>query len=168
MNGNSRRQLIDAANNNNGFAITLLAVYLINSQENAEFGIAQIIRAADEKNVLWAKNLKLYLRAFRDKIELPIDYHALVDSDTREQLENYIAENDYWAMTILGDLLYKGRVVPQDRETAEVLLGRAANSGCLYAKELVDEYGLSTVKATASDILDKFKNKNNPKYWMLT
>ena len=167
MNGYSRRQLIDAANSNNGFAITLLAVYLINSQENAEFGIAQIIRAADEKNVLWAKNLKLYLRAFKDKIELPIDYHALVDSDTREQLENYIAENDYWAMTILGDLLYQGRVMPQDRETAEELLGRAANMGCLYASELVNQYGLSTVKAMASDILKKFKSANNKKYWIL-
>lgn len=166
MNGSTRRQLIDAANKNNGFAITLLGTYLINSQEDSEAGENLILLAADAKNVLWAKNLKSYMRAF-NPCELPIHYHALLDSDAREQLEIYIAENDFWAMTILGDLLYQGRVVPQDRDTAEVLLGRAANSGCLYAKELVAEYGLSTVKAIASDILNKFKNKNNPKYWML-
>lgn len=166
MNGNSRRQLIDAVNDNNGFALTLLGLYLINSQEDIEAGINMLVHAADAKNVLWAKNLKLYLRTFEDKSKLPIDYHALVDSDTREQLEYYITENDYWAMTILGDMLYQGRVMPQDRDAAEELLGRAANMGCLYASELINEYGLSTAKAMASDILKKFKNTNNPKYWI--
>ena len=118
MNETSRKQLIEAAKNNNGFAITLLGVYLINSQENIETGVEMIFHAADNKNVLWAKNLKLYLRGFK-KWDLPIDYHALIDSDAKEQLENYVAEKDYWAMTILGDLLYQGRVMPQDRETAQ-------------------------------------------------
>lgn len=166
MNGNTRCQLIDAANNNNGFAISLFGTYLINSQENVEAGTNLIMLAADAKNVLWAKNLISYMRAF-DSCELPIHYHALLDSDAREQLENYVAEDDYWAMTILGDLLYQGRVVPQDRDTAEILLGRAANLGCLYAKELVDEYGLSTARAMAADILKKYKAKDNKKFWML-
>lgn len=166
MNGNTRRQLIDAANNNNGFAITLLGTHLINSQEDVKAGANLILRAADGKNVLWAKNLKSYLRVF-DKCELPIHYHALLDSDAREQLENYVAEDDIWAMTILGDLLYQGRVVPQDQDTAEILLGRAANLGCLYAKELVKAYALSTARAMAADILKKFKTTDNKKFWML-
>ena len=70
-------------------------------------------------------------------------------------------------MTILGDLLYQGRVMPQDRDTAEVLLSKAAYLGCSYARELVAAYGLSESKAIASKILEKFKNKNNPKYWIL-
>lgn len=166
MNGNTRRQLIDAANNNNGFAITLLGTHLINSQEDVKAGANLILLAADGKNVLWAKNLKSYIRAF-DLCELPIHFHALLDSDAREQLENYVAEDDYWAMTILGDLLYQGRAVPQDEDTAEILLGRATNLGCLYAKELVDEYGLSTVRAMAADILEKYKARDNKKFWML-
>lgn len=166
MNGNTRRQLIDAANNNNGFAITLLGTHLINSQEDVKAGANLILRAADGKNVLWAKNLKSYLRVF-DKCELPIHYHALLDPDAREQLENYVAEDDFWAMTILGDLLYQGRVVPQDQDTAEILLGRAANLGCLYAKELVKAYALSTARAMAADILKKFKTTDNKKFWML-
>lgn len=166
MNGNTRRQLIDAANNNNGFAISLFGTYLINSQENVEAGTNLIMLAADSKNVLWAKNLKSYMQAF-NPWELPIHYHALLDSDAREQLENYVAEDDFWAMTILGDLLYQGRVVPQDQHTAELLLGRATNLGCLYAKELVDEYGLSTVRAMATNILKKHKAKDNKKNWIL-
>ncbi len=70
-------------------------------------------------------------------------------------------------MTILGDLLYQGRVMPQDIETAEVLLGKAAYMGCSYAKELVNQYGLSQTKAIASAILEKFRNKDRSKYWML-
>ena len=166
MNSNTKRQLIDAANNHNGFAITLLGTHLINSQEDVKAGANLILLAADGKNVLWAKNLKLYMRA-NDPYEFPIHYHALLDSDAREQLENYVAEDDYWAMTILGDLLYQGRVVPQDQDTAEILLGRAANLGCLYAKELVNEYGLSTARAMAADILKKYKTKDNYKFWML-
>ena len=166
MNGNTRRQLIDATNSNNGFAITLFGTYLINSQEDVEAGENLIILAADAKNVLWAKNLKSYMRAF-SPWELPIHYHALLDSDAREQLENYVAEDDFWAMTILGDLLFQGRVVPQDRDAAEILLGRAANLGCLYAKELVDEYGLSTASAMAADILKKYKTTDNKRFWML-
>lgn len=166
MNCNTRKQLIDAANNNNGFAITLFGTYLINSQENVEAGINLIMLAADAKNVLWAKNLKSYMHAF-NPWELPIHYHALLDSDAREQLKNYVAEDDFWAMTILGDLLYQGRVVPQDQDTAELLLGRAANLGCLLAKELVDEYGLSTARAMAADILKKYKTTDNKKFWML-
>lgn len=166
MNGNTRRQLIDATNSNNGFAITLFGTYLINSQEDVEAGANLIMLAADAKNVLWAKNLKSYMRAF-NPWEIPIHHHALLDSDAREQLENYIAEEDFWAMTILGDLLYQGRVVPQDQDTAELLLGRAANLGCLYAKELVNEYGLSTARAMATDILKKYKTTNNKRFWML-
>ena len=166
MNGNTRRQLIDATNSNNGFAITLFGTYLINSQEDVEAGANLIMLAADAKNVLWAKNLKSYMRAF-NPWKIPIHHHALLDSDAREQLENYIAEEDFWAMTILGYLLYQGRVVPQDQDTAELLLGRAANLGCLYAKELVNEYGLSTARAMATDILKKYKTTNNKRFWML-
>lgn len=167
MNENTIIQLNDAAYNNNGFAITLLGALLVNSniESNINKGFGYICGAADGKNVLWAKSLKRYLRS--NQYELPIHYHAILDSDAREQLENYVAEGDYWAMTILGDLLYQGRVVPQDRDTAEILLGRAANMGCLYASELVDGYGLSTARAVASEILAKLKKMNNPKYWML-
>ena len=162
----SLHQVIEVANENDGFALTLLGLLFIDDQQHVEDGLKRVFFAADRKNVLWAKNIKHYLQNF-NPWEHPICYHALVDSDAREQLENYIAEGNVWAMTILGDLLYQGRVVPQDRDSAEILLGRAANLGCLFAKELVQEYGLSTARAMASDILKKYKTTNNQKFWML-
>ena len=166
MTRQSISQLENAANENDGFALTLLGVLLVNGRQEVEDGVSRIFFAADAKNVMWAKNIKRYLQAF-NPWELPIHHHALVDFDTREQLAIYSEEGNMWAMVILGDLLYQGRVVPQDRDSAEELLGRAANMGCLYASELVNEYGLSMVKAMASDTLKKFKNTNNPKYWIL-
>lgn len=168
MNENTIRQLIDAANNNNGFAITLLGTLLVNCKEEISIktGKEKIVYAGDGKNVLWAKNLKSYIYS-TNPLVFPIHHHALLDSDAREQLENYVAEDDFWAMTILGDLLYQGRVVPQDQDTAEILLGRAANLGCLYARELVDAYNLSTARAIATDILKKYKTTDNKKFWML-
>jgi len=166
MNTEVFKQLMKASNNNNGFALTLLGVHLVNNRQDVDDGVNMIFFAADAKNVLWAKNIKCYLQN-HNPWELPIHHHSLVDSDAREQLENYVAEGDIWAMTILGDLLYQGRVIPQDQDTAEILLGRAANLGCLYAKELVDAYGLSTARAMASDILKKYKTTDNKKFWML-
>lgn len=156
MTPDSLNQVIQAANENDGFALTLLGVLLVNGGHEVEDAVNRIFFAADTKNVLWAKNIKRYMQAF-NPWGLPIHQYVLVDSDAREQLEIYSGEGNMWAMTILGDLLYHGRVMPQDRETAEELLGRAANMGCLYASELVNKYGLSTVKAMASDILKKFK-----------
>ncbi|MBP3688462.1 MAG: hypothetical protein J6I54_00580 [Bacteroidaceae bacterium] len=140
---NARDQLIDAANEDNGFAITLLGVYLINSQEDVEAGTNLIMLAADAKNVLWAKSLRLYLQGFGDRCEIPIESHALLDSYAREQLERYAAGKDIWAMTVLGNLLYHGRVLPRDIETARTLLCQASNMGCLFAAELLEEYELT-------------------------
>ena len=79
----------------------------------------------------------------------------------------YVAENDYWAMAILGNLLYRGKVLPQERTRAEELLGWAAHLGCSYAKELLEEYGISITRAIAADILKRFSDKDNKKYWQI-
>ncbi len=159
-------QIIDAANHHNGFAISLLGVLLINGQQDVESGFHMITQAADAKNVMWAKDLNRYMRGF-ERWELPLEDHALVSSDAREQMEIYVAENDYWAMALLGNLLYRGKVLPQERARAEELLGWAAHLGCSYAKELLEEYGISITRAIAADILKRFSDKDNKKYWQI-
>ena len=159
-------QLQKATSDNDGFAMTLLGVLLINMQEDSDVGFQMICHAADAKNVMWAKDLHRYIRGF-ELLGLPLEDHALVSSDAREQMEIYVAENDYWAMAILGNLLYRGKVLPQERARAEELLGWAAHLGCSYAQELVEEYGISTTRAIAADILRRFSDKDNKKYWQI-
>lgn len=165
MTNHPFHQIVEAANDNDGFAITLLGVILINCGEDVEDGINRIVFAADAKNVLWAKCLKLYLRGFKEW-QLPIHHYALVDSDAIEQLQIYSREGNIWAMAILGDLLFHGKVVPQKREEASELLCEAANNGCLLAKDLIDEYRISPKQMNSSNLFDKFKEIDNRKFWL--
>ena len=158
-------QLINAANENDGFALTLLGVFLVNGRQEVEDGMNRIFFAADAKNVMWAKNIKRYLQAF-NPWALPIHHHALVDSDAREQLEIYCEEGNMWAMTILGDLYYLGKVTVQNRTEAASLLNKAANKGCLFAKELIEEYGIPRQYSFVSDIVSKFKDKDTSRFWL--
>ena len=159
------KQLVDATNENDGFALTLLGVLLVNGRQEVEDGVNRIFFAADVKNVMWAKNIMRYLQAF-NPWELPIHHHALVDSDACEQLEIYSEEGNMWAMTILGDLYYQGKVTVQNRTEAATLLNKAANKGCLVAKELIEEYGIPRQYSFASDIISKFKDKDTSRFWL--
>lgn len=168
MNVYSRNQLIAALNSGDGFAITVFGVLLIDEQNdvaNMKKGASLIELAAEGKNVLWAKNLWLYLRKFATWT-LPIEEHALVDADAIEQLQIYSAKGNVWAMTILGWLCYQGKVTLQNRGEAVRLLNKAANEGCFWAKELMEEYGIVQQSASATDLLRKIADKNNPKYWL--
>lgn len=165
MTSQSYYQIENAANENDGFALTLLGVLLINGRQEVENGVKKILFAADAKNVMWAKNIKRYMQAF-NPWELPIHHHALVDSDTREQLEIYSEEGNMWAMTILGDLYYHGKVTVQNRNEASILLNKAANKGCLFANELIEEYGIQRQYSFALDILCKFKDKETSRFWL--
>lgn len=164
MTDNTFRQIIEAANNNDGFAKTILGVILINRQQDVEAGIQQIFYAADRKNVIWAKNLQLYMRLHKEWA-LPIHHHALVDSDALEQLRRYSAQENMWAMTILGDLYYCGLVTPQITSLATKLLWKAANKGCRLAEELITNYSIPPRKDLGV-MFEQFEDRNNSKYWI--
>ena len=165
MTEKSLSQLIEATRNNDGFAIALLGVCLVNHKVDVEGGVERIAFAADSKNVIWAKNIMLYLRGFK-QWHLPIHEHALVDSDAKEQLLMYAAEQNVWAMTILGELLWNGKVMPQNRDEAAVLLNRAADGGCLMAGELMSRYGIPARSTAVTDLVQRFKDKHLSKYWL--
>lgn len=163
MTEQSFGQLVDAANSNDGFAMTILGVILINNQHDVEAGIKQILFAADRKNVFWAKNLQLYMRGHKEW-ELPIHHHALVDSDAIEQLRLY-SSNNIWAMTILGNLYYCGLVTPRYTSLATKLLRKASDSGCLLAQELIRNYCIPN-RTDVDNLLENIEDRDNSKYWI--
>lgn len=164
MNKLSISQIIDASKSD-GFALAILGTYLINTQKDVEAGIELIYGAADNHNVIWAKNLQFYLSKFK-QWKLPIEHHALVDNDAIEQLKIYVGKGNIWAMTILGSLYYWGNVVPQNKCDAADMLYWAAQNGCFLAKELLQEYGLYPQNPTLSDIMRKFTVKDNSEFWL--
>jgi len=138
--------LVEAAQQGDGFAITLVGLQLINTQANVELGKGLIFEAADLKNVIWAKHLASYIRQ-SDYLRLPLQNQITLDDYALVQLIKYISEGDSWAMLALGDMYFNGYSVPCDRKQGEMLLScaRILNiawmSKNLCAHELVEEYG---------------------------
>lgn len=168
MNQNARNQLLDAASNGDGFAITAAGLQLVDeqsSQENVNKGMRLIQLAAEHKNVLWAKSLWLYISRFRP-LQFPVAHHALVSTDAMDQMQVYVMQGNVWAMTVLGKLLYEGHTTPQNKDAATRLLSTAATNGCLWAKELLAEYGIPTSEMSTDDLLRHFKDKNSSKFWL--
>ncbi len=164
MNELSISQIKDASKNDS-FALAILGTYYINIQKDVKKGFESINDAADNHNVIWAKNLQFYLRNFK-QWELPIEHHALVESDAIEQLKIYVGKGNIWAMTILGSLYYWGNVVPRNNRYAADMLYWAAQNGCFLAKELLQKYDLYPQNPALSDIMRKFTVKDNSKFWL--
>lgn len=146
MSEKAWQQLVEAAQQGDGFALTLVGLHLINSQTNVEKGAELIIHAADGKNVIWAKHLASYMRQ-NQPCQLPLQNQITLDDYALVQLFKYISEGNSWAMLALGDMYYQGISVPCDKKQGEMLLSFAMilNIGWmsknLLAHELVEEYG---------------------------
>jgi len=160
--------MCDAANHGNGFALTLLAIAYIENQSNNQMvqsGFRLLNIAALDKNVIWAKCIRLFFKS-GDQLPLPIIDHALVDSDAITQLQLYADDGDMWAQAILGYLLYEGKVTVQNVQKGSILLIKSAKSGCLCAKEIVDKYGIGYSFTETEQIYEKLKDHNNSRYWL--
>lgn len=164
------QQLIaDCEQEKSAFAVAILAVFYIENAQNdamMQKGVELLQMAGDGKNVLWAKNIMLYMRKIRP-LEQPFSHHTLVEDETLKQLEIYAAKGDVWAMTILGKLLYTGYSNPKNESDGTKYLNIAADRGCLLAQEYIDEYGISKSNVLAFDkMYDAFQNLNGQQWWM--
>ena len=147
MSDQAFQQLFEAAQQGNGFAITLLGLQLINYQTNVELGKGLIFAAADSKNVIWAKSLKSYMCSHQ-QWRLPLQNNITLDNYALVQFCKYIDKDDLWAIAILGHMYYHGISVPCDREQGKILLSCATCSISLtrknlWVKELIQEYGIT-------------------------
>lgn len=161
-------QLQQAAQNHDGFAITLLGQVMIDrfrTDEAIGQGIKLIDHAALDKNVLWAKCLRLYM-AKTDAPRLPIADYALVDNDAITQLQLYAEEENMWAQAVLGNLLHQSKATIQNREEAARLLCRSVDNGCQWAKELVSHYCISNTRWMATQIHRRITDRDSRRYWL--
>lgn len=168
MTNQALLQLQQAAQNHDGFALTLLGQVMIDHFQTDEAigqGIDLINYAALDKNVLWAKCLRLYM-AKTDFPQLPIADYALVNDDAITQLHLYAKEGNIWAQAALGNLLYQGKTTIQNREEAARLLCQSASNGCLWAQELVSHYRISNTKWVATQIHKRLTDRDNSRYWL--
>lgn len=168
MYDSSFEQLLHAAEAQNVFAITTLALYHLDNANNSEElkeGIRCLTIAGEARNCIWAKNVLTALRGIEFK--QPFSKCILVESDALEQLKIYSEQGDMWAMTALGNLLYTGYSNPQNKEEGAKYLNMAADKSCYFALELIQEYGIKRVsQPTFGKIYDALNNKDYSQFWL--
>lgn len=161
-------QLQQSVQNGDAFAMTLFGLLLADGQLGEDAmsdGMQMIEYAAESKNVIWAKCLWRYVRSSREIVH-PIALHATVDDDAISQLQIYAEEGNMWAQAVLGNMYYMKECTGEERETANCLICRSSEMGCLFAMELMKAYQINNTKYVASSILERFKNKDKSKYWL--
>lgn len=161
-------QLQQAVEQNDAFAATIMGMYLLDngtSQEDIKAGCDLLAFAGEGKNCIWAKNVLFALRGI--PFRQPFSKQILVENDALEQLRIYASQDNIWAMTALGNLLYTGYSNPQNREEGAKYLNMAADRQCLLAAELIADYGIKRQsQPTFGKLYDALKNKDYSKFWL--
>lgn len=140
-------QIRQAAQKGDAFALTELAILLLetceNRQEQFDQGVELLQHLAEYKNVIWAKNLLTGLYVQQSPID--ISHKALITTDAINQMKKYVQLKNVWAATSLGVLSYLGETVPRIEEDAKVLLSWASSKGCLWAEEFINEHRINKI-----------------------
>lgn len=146
----SIKQIWDAGNKSNPYALTIMGLWLYEGkfvQQNAQKGYNILAQLAP--NIIWAHDLLMYIQNFQGSFD--VSSHALVTTEATQQMGQAIEQNNnLFALTALGQLYYEGKVVPQYKDVATQYLQGAAKQGCLWAQDLLKQYGIKQESSSNS------------------
>lgn len=166
MRQESIKQIWEAGKNNDPYALVLMGLWMYEGKNvfpNRKTAI-QILMNMANANIIWAKNLVLYINHMSNGT-FDIADKALVTTEATNQMMNAAKNGNLFAMTALGELYYNGKTTPKDQDTAIVLLTHASEKGCLYAQDLLTKY-----KRSAS-LFEQFPSYNKlgaSQWWLKT
>lgn len=129
--------MFTAAQGGDTFALCAYGLILYDGTEvprNEAEGLKDLQLASD-RGLLWARDLLMCIRGVNAAPD--VLRNALISTDAMNQLENYAAQGNLWAKTILAEGRYTGYGMPQDREFAVNALRMAAVKGNLWAVEIL-------------------------------
>lgn len=141
MRQESIDQIFNAGRDGDPFAITIMGLWFYDGtliMRDRLRGI-NLLKSASDANVVWAQNLLLYINGM-PYVSEDIADSAIVSTEATDQMILAAQQGNIFAMTALGQLWYEGKTTPQDRTMAYNLLNNAAQRGCLWAQELLQEY----------------------------
>lgn len=138
----SINQIWDAGRSKNDpFALTVMGLWLYEGkfvQQNAQLGYNILSQLAP--NIIWAHDLLMYIQNFHSSYD--VSSHAIVTTEATQQMGQAIEQGNLFALTALGELYYDGKTVPQHKDLAISYLQGAAKKGCLWAQDLLKNYGI--------------------------
>lgn len=155
----SVNQIISASNTGDPFAVTVCALLFYEGKyvkKNPKQAVA-LLQTAANAQVQWAKDLLTYIQKV-DSNAYDISKRALVSSEAVNQLEQYSQTNLY-AQAALGKMFRDGYVVPQKPDIGRLYLKLAAEKGCLWAEDVLQD------TPPPSSFFDRFQHRNSSDYW---
>lgn len=158
-------QIYEAGKNNDVVALTLLGLILYEGKyvkPNQKEGYSLLLNMASSK-VIWAHDLVQYIKHLSHG-SYDISDKALVSTEAVNQLNAFANNGNTFAMSVLGDLFYKGKTTPRKPELSISLLNQAANMGCLYAKEILGQIRVMNIKEPKS-MFDVFSSDSS-RWWI--
>lgn len=147
MRQESINQIYNAAQNKDPFALTVIGLWLYDGKPvvcDRGRGL-ELLKNASDANVIWARDMLLYINSM-PYTSGDVAGNAIVSTEATDQMMQEVQKENIFAMTALGQLWFGGKTAPQDRATAGQLLADAARRGCLWAQDLMREYGISNVQ----------------------
>lgn len=141
MKQESIDQIFNAGRNGDAFAITIMGLWFYDGKQimgDRLCGLG-LLKSASDANVVWAQNLLLYINGM-PYVSEDIADSTIVSTEAIDQMILAAQQGNIFAMTALGQLLYEGKTTPQNKTMAYSLLNNAAQQGCLWAQELLQEY----------------------------
>lgn len=144
MRRESINQIYNAAQNSDPFAMTIIGLWLYDGKQvmGDRMRGLDLLKNASDANVIWARDMLLYISGI-PYAGGDVAGNAIVSTEATGQMMQAAQQGNTFAMTALGQLWHEGKTTPQDRITACQLLGNAARQGCLWAQDLIREYGIA-------------------------
>lgn len=141
MRQESIDQIFNAGRDGDPFAITIMGLWFYDGKQTMRDRLRglNLLKSASDANVVWAQNLLLYINGM-PYVSEDIADSAIVSTEATDQMISAAQQGNIFAMTALGQLWYEGKTTPQDKTMAYNLLNNAAQRGCLWAQELLQEY----------------------------
>ena len=142
MTQDALNQIWNDADNGNSFAQLIVGIFCYEGrfvQQNVNCAFQCIIHQA-ELNLIWAQQLYNYISSNQQANPL-LTQCVVPTPEAINQIITYIEQtHNIYATTLLGVMLYEGKVLQQNIPVAINYVRTAAQQGCLWAAELLKEW----------------------------
>ena len=162
----SVNQIWEDGRNGDPFALIIMGLWqyegnIIN--QDAQNGVNILNQLAP--NIIWANDIMTFINANPGVFD--VSNHYVVSGQATQQMGEALQNNNVFAMTALGDLYYRGKNVPQNKQVAFHYIQTAAQMGCLWAQDLLQDIA-ETEQAPAQNYDHIFKNEaeDNRRWWL--
>ena len=141
MTQNGVNQIWQAAQGGDAFAMTVLGILFYEGKiinQDVRNGIGLLTQAANA-NVLWAQNLVMYTNGMPQE-NYNLTQNVIATTEAVGQLEQYASGGNIFAAAAVGEIYLRGTAFVKDLNKALHYLNLSAQNGCLYAKDILQEF----------------------------